>query len=188
VRLITLAAGTGRCARRRRRRRRGAWRSSSARRDCAPGDRWLDSPPRALLPRRPRLRHHPLNPPYQTRAPPTTDTYSDRGERVPAWARRQSVMEMIAAQSSSIDAADSVNEAQGPRRGPASPSWELGGARWPPAGVSADAATESGSSRLLAPRAACRRSSRSVAGSRLEQGGGGRSWDEEPAGGDRAGV
>ena len=79
-------------------------------------------------------------------------------------ARRRSVIEMIAASSSSIDAARSVDEARGPRRGLASPS----------------AAMERGSSRLVAPQAACRRPSRSVSGSRLEQGGDGWSRDEPP--------
>jgi hypothetical protein len=50
-------------------------------------------------------------------------------------------MEMIDACSSSIDAADSVDEAQGSRRGPASPSSELGGARWSTAGFAAAAAS-----------------------------------------------
>jgi hypothetical protein len=74
-------------------------------------------------------------------------------------ARRRSVMEMIDACSSSIDTAGSVSEAREPRRGPASPSSELGGARWATAGFAGDAAMESGSSRLVAPLAGCRRPS-----------------------------
>jgi hypothetical protein len=62
-------------------------------------------------------------------------------------ASRRLVMEMIAAGSSSIDAA------RGPRRGPASRSSELGGARGSTSGLSPDAAMgmEPGSLRLAAP-------------------------------------
>jgi hypothetical protein len=84
-------------------------------------------------------------------------------------------MERIAAYSSSIDAAGSAAVARAPRLGPASRSSQLGAAWWSTAGLSADAAMESGSSQPVAPPAACRRPSRSVSGSRLEQGGGGRS-------------
>jgi hypothetical protein len=68
---------------------------------------------------------------------------------------------MIAAGSSSIDAA------RGPRRGRASRSSELGGARGSTSGLSPDAAMgmEPGSLRLAAPQAARRTPSRSVCGS-----------------------
>jgi hypothetical protein len=97
-------------------------------------------------------------------------------------ARRRSVTEMIAACSSSIDAA------REPRRGPASQSSQLGGARGSTAGLSAAAAMTAGSWRLVAPQAACRRPSGSVSASRLEQEGGGPSRDEPPERGDGAGA
>jgi hypothetical protein len=109
------------------------------------------------------------------------DSYPDEeAKRHNGVARRRSVMEMIAAYSSSSDAAGSVDVARAPRRGPASRSSQLGGARWSTAGLSADAAMESGCSRLVAPQAAGRRPSRSVSGPRLERGAGGRSWDDLP--------
>jgi hypothetical protein len=100
--------------------------------------------------------------------------------------RQRSIMETIAADSPSIDASGSVAVARAPRRGPASRSSELAGVRWPTAGRSAEAAMESGPSRLVAPQAACRGPSRSVFGPRLERGAGGRSRDDDPERGDGA--